>query len=138
MAATCADHSPPRPSNSVTAAPGCRRSTCTWRDGPLGNTRRSPAMSGASTWKRGTMPAGSARAAHATAQPRQQPAPRAPDRLPPGRALERLAHPLLGRAPPAEHANEPPESKQLRLGDDEKAPDQRGADQLGEHDDENA
>ena len=37
MRSTIAAYSPPLPSNSVSASPGCSRSTCTWRAAPGGS-----------------------------------------------------------------------------------------------------
>lgn len=51
MCSTVAVHSPPRssgppPSNKVMSAPGCRRSTCTWRAQPSGRSISAPSVKG--------------------------------------------------------------------------------------------
>ena len=50
---TVASNSPPSPLKSVSASPGCRRSTCTWRAAPGGSAISAPVASGAGQWKRG-------------------------------------------------------------------------------------
>ena len=53
MRVTVAAHSPPSPLNSVTAPPGCRRSTCTWRAAVGGSSMHAPVARGWGQWKRG-------------------------------------------------------------------------------------
>ena len=53
IAVTAPAHSPPRPSNSVSASPGCRRSTCTWRAAASGNAISAAPASGRSRCSRG-------------------------------------------------------------------------------------
>ena len=55
ISSTSACHWPPRPSNSVICAPGCSRSTCTWRLALGGSTSAAPGARIRSTWSRADM-----------------------------------------------------------------------------------